>query len=183
MLTKNEERIINKLESDIRVGSLKPFHTLNFIGMKPDAVFCDIGAGSGLFVDAALKLTTGNIFAVDISDDMRSILEKRFADENVKILKDTSTIEDNSCDLILLSTVMHELDDVQAMNSEVFRIMAPGGRVVIIEFFGDRTDFGPPLEERLSKIKLKDIMSAGGFTFESGFDLNEYLYCQVYYDK
>lgn len=183
MLTENEKKIIDRLESSVRVGSLKPFYTLNFIGMSQNAVFCDIGAGSGLFVDAALKITKDNIFAVDISEDMRSILQKRFSDENVEILENTDAIESSSCDFIMLSTVMHELDDIQGMNKEILRIMAPGGKVAIIEFCGDRTDFGPPLEERIGKTKLKDLMSAGGFTFVSEFDLNEYLYCQIYYGK
>lgn len=174
-------KLIEKFESPQRVAELAPANTMAKIGIKPGETFCDLGAGTGIFIKEALKLKLSEIFAVDISEGMRQILTERFEGAGVKVLDDINRVPQDSCDLVLLSTVFHELDDRRAMLDEINRIIKCDGRVAIIEFRPTKIRIaGPPLDQRISEKQLVEIMRYGKLNKISAFSLSENLFCHIY---
>lgn len=72
----------HKLENPQRIKELNPLETLKILNLKDGNSFCDIGAGTGIFTFAASKLTTSNIYAVDISTAMLEILNMKKGEQN-----------------------------------------------------------------------------------------------------
>mgnify|MGYP001280997301 FL=1 len=70
----------NKLKNPARVNELAPAETLKKSGLGDNDVFCDIGAGVGVFTIPAAMITRNKVYALDINDEslevVRSITEK-----------------------------------------------------------------------------------------------------------
>ena len=95
----------HKLEREERVSELNPMDTLSKIGMQTNDVFCDIGAGTGIFSFAASQMTANQVYAVDISNEMLHILQqkkKKQCIKNVIIENSVANVPSSSCDLALL---------------------------------------------------------------------------------
>lgn len=173
---------IEKFESKIRLKELNPYETLFDIGLKEDHVFCDIGAGTGIFSFAASGITSNTIFAVEISDEMIKLLMKRKKEGNVKQLKiligdnGLLSIASDSVDRVLLSTVFHELEKPVEMLKEIKRIIKDDGILAIIEFHKKETPMGPPVNHRISKRDLEKICSNNNFEKIKTINLGENLY-------
>ena len=108
---------IEKFESKERLIELNPYETLKKLGLKEDCVFCDIGAGTGIFTFAASGITHKKIYATEISNEMIELLYKRKKEgkvhqlEIIQMKDENIPLQQSSVDLILLSTVFHELEE------------------------------------------------------------------------
>lgn len=177
---------IEKFESKRRLQELNPYETLLKIGLEKDHVFCDIGAGTGIFSFAASGITTNKIYAIEISDEMIELLIKRKEEGKVnqlEILKgnqDSLPIEANSVDRVLLSTVFHELEAPENILKEIKKIMKNDSLLAIIEFHKKETPMGPPVNHRISKTDLIKICSENNFEKIKTIDLGENFYLSIF---
>lgn len=177
------ENLRRKLEEPQRVVELNPPDTLRRIGIKENDVFCDVGAGTGIFTFAAALITANTIYAVDISPGMRQIIHAetlRRKAANVVPLAGIDEVPAASCHLVLLSTVLHEVADKMEMIGEVKRLLAPHGQLAIIEFHKRLTPTGPPQEIRLDSVELSETMRCQGFHLVNQFTLGDNMYCLVF---
>lgn len=175
--------MINKLENPNRLAELNPKDTLKRIGLKDGDVFCDIGAGTGIFTFAAAEITKSNVYAVEISGEMLALLQSRVKElnsEKIITVSDIKMIPESSCKIVLLCTVLHELPEVPDMINEVKRILAKGGFLSIIEFHKRSTPMGPPLEHRLDSVQLAETLNKYGLHQKHQFTLGENFYCSVF---
>jgi ubiquinone/menaquinone biosynthesis C-methylase UbiE len=155
--------MMNKQENPKRVEELSPPETLGRIGLKEDGAFCDIGAGTGIFTFAAAKRTKSDVYAVEIDDAMLQILQAKKLEKkagNVRVKKNIREVPSNACDVALLCTVLHELEDPEGMMSEIKRILLPGGTLAVIEFHKRRTPLGPPEARRISPDRTRKSCAA-----------------------
>lgn len=172
--------MLNKLENPERVTELNPKETLIKIGLSGHDVFCDLGAGTGVFTYAAAEITADTIYAVEISGAMREILHLKNNDQNVSIEDSVQKVPTGSCDVVLLCTVLHELNDIPAMLQEIKRIMKHSGVLAIIEFHKEVTPMGPPVERRISESETVETLSLNEFVKIKGFKLGNNFYCVVF---
>jgi len=177
---------MKKFESKARLKELNPYETLLKIGLQKDHVFCDIGAGTGIFSFAASGITSNKIYAIEISDEMIELLIKRKEEgkvEQLEILKgeqDSLPIERNSVDRVLLSTVFHELESPEKILKEIKKIMKNDGLLAIIEFHKKETPMGPPVNHRISRIDLKKICIDNNFMNVKTINLGENFYLSIF---
>ncbi|MDY0235973.1 MAG: methyltransferase domain-containing protein [Gudongella sp.] len=154
---------INKFENKERLEELRPVETLKRAGFKDGMVLCDIGAGTGVFSIPATQISTSDIYALEKSDSMIEILETKIVDNGLKNLKvkkvdsDILPMEDNICDLVIMITVLHHIDNKELMMDEIKRILKKSGRLMVIEFHKNGTQSGPPAEMRISQEELEDF--------------------------
>lgn len=163
---------IHRLEDPERLSWLPPEETLQALGVQPGWAVADIGAGTGYF---ALPLARacgphGRVFAVDFQKEMLDYLKVKLAvaeaPANVTAClgsAEATGLDDNSCDLVFLANVWHELDSVSDVLAEMRRILRPVGRVAVLDW---RTDVerppGPPLEHRVAVQTLeRDLQDTG----------------------
>lgn len=176
----------DKLESPARIADLDPAGTLERIGLGPHATVCDIGAGSGLFSFATSSCTTGPVYAVDTDAGVLEQLSdkaRQTGAENVVALPVDGLpypLEDGSIDLTLLVAVLHEIAEKDALFAEVNRILAPSGRVAVVEFREGSTPMGPPSSRRLNPSEVDRLLAVRNFERVDAFDVGENFYCRVY---
>ena len=99
---------------------------------------------------------------------------------DIRKVEEGLPLDDNSCDLILMVTVFHELDDKDGMLQEIRRTLKTNGRLAIIEFHGYETPMGPPVPHRIAKEAVQEHAEANDFHLVESFDMGANFYCQIY---
>jgi len=171
---------MHKLETPARLAELAPPETLARLGLSDGMTFADIGAGTGIFTTAAAAITRAQIFAVDPSAGMRTILEEKKNElglQQVEILSDVSELPKQSVNLALLCTVLHEIKDQEAFLKQIASGLKPGGKLAVIEFHKQPTPYGPPPEIRISPEDVLRLSASAGFVESERFSLAESYYC------
>jgi ubiquinone/menaquinone biosynthesis C-methylase UbiE len=175
-----------KYENLIRLAELNPSVTLEKIGLRDNHTVCDIGAGSGIFTLPAAKISNNKVYALEINDEMLSIIgDKAKADgssniELVKVKGEIFDLADDTIDIFLMVTVLHEIKDRATLMAEVKRIINKNGRLAIIEFHKRETPMGPTINHRIGKEETIDIVISAGFMEIDSFDLGDNFYCLVF---
>ena len=175
-----------KLENPSRLDELKPTETLKRIGLGESHTLVDIGAGSGIFTLPAARITKNKVYALEINEEMLSIIDEKAKSEgaiNIELIKvqgDKFTLEDQAADIVLLVTVLHEIQNKTALLKEVKRILKGNGKVVIIEFHKSNTPMGPPIANRIAKQEVICELQESGFLVHEEFDLGDNFYCLVF---
>jgi ubiquinone/menaquinone biosynthesis C-methylase UbiE len=180
---------INRLENDARVMELNPTNTLIRAGFRAGMTLCDIGAGTGLFSFAAAEISQNDIYALEISEQMIELLAQRMVERNVKnlIIKKVDSgrlpLDDNCCDMAIMVTVLHEVDNKESMLQEVKRILRHSGKLVIIEFHNRKTPMGPPVELRLAPKYVEEVCNKNGLQTLCRNSLGENLYIDIFENR
>lgn len=175
-----------KLENPARVVELSPTDTLKRAGISDGEAVCDIGAGSGLFATAAAGLTHAPVYAVDTDTDILARLAEKGRAEGLSNLHTMPVsgfsypLEENSVDLILLVTLLHEIDRKDLLFAEIGRILKPFGRIFIVEFRKEPTPMGPPVTHRCGAGETEAICAGYGYRKAQEFMVGESFYGQVY---
>ena len=146
---------------------------LKNLAVKPGMVIADIGAGSG-FHSALLSKMVGNgkVFAVDVEPEMIAYLHARIKRENLsRIVPVLSTeknvpLPENAIDLILLVDVYHEFSYPYEMALSMFRVLKPGGKLVLVEFRAEDPTVPIKTIHKLSEAQATKELKIAGFTFE-----------------
>jgi ubiquinone/menaquinone biosynthesis C-methylase UbiE len=130
------------LEREGRDQEEKPEVVLAAMELKPGMRVAEIGAGTGYFSRRIGKEIgpEGKVYAVDIEPRMLELLKKYAAEVGVANIVTVTGEESDpklapgSVDRILLVDVYHEFQDPQPMLRHIARALAPGGRVILVEY-------------------------------------------------
>jgi precorrin-6B methylase 2 len=136
---------------------------IDSLKLTPGMVVADIGAGSGVI---SLKLAekvgpTGTVLAVDIQDEMLSVLSKRLKQmkiTNVKPVRGTvksPNLKAASVDLALMVDVYHEFNYPYEMLREIAKALKPGGRVVFVEYRKEDPNVPIKLVHKMTEAQVK----------------------------
>lgn len=128
-----------------REARLRPAVLVEHLGLRPDAVVADIGAGPGLLtLPLARAVPQGRVIATDINPVYLRVLERRAQAaglrqvETRRVTPDASGLDPGSVDLALLCQVDHVLRDRVGYLRQLVRALRPGGRIVIIHHTAHR---------------------------------------------
>lgn len=147
------------------------------LALKTAMDIADIGAGTGfyslLFAQQVGK--SGNVFAVDVTDDFVANIKRRAADNNLHniqaILSDQkdTRLESASIDMAFVCNTYHHFEYPQAMLASIHRALRPGGTLVIIDY---RKQAGISSSWVMSHVRhdkqsVIDEIEQGGFKFQS----------------
>jgi ArsR family transcriptional regulator len=138
--------------------------------LDEDWVVGDLGCGNGPLAEL-LAPFVGQVIAVDGSEAMLEAAQRRLVGfDNVDLrLGDLEAlpIEDRLLDAATLLLVLHHLPDPGQVIREVARVLAPGGRLLIVDTLPhDRQEFRTELGHvwmGFSEAQIARHLSAGGF--------------------
>ncbi len=111
--------------------------------LKPFApkIILDIATGTGDFAIESSRLKPAKIFGVDISEGMLEVGRKKIKAKKLNDVIDMQlgdsenlAFEDNFFDAVTVAFGVRNYENLKLGLSEMFRVMKPGGHVVIIEF-------------------------------------------------
>ncbi|MEI7452367.1 MAG: class I SAM-dependent methyltransferase [Candidatus Falkowbacteria bacterium] len=178
MITKNSllniEMILNQLE-------------------KHDGMsVADFGCGNfGFFVFPLARLIgeNGKLYAVDIFKSALDEIKRKARLENLPQVETIwgnlekvggVKIPDNELDAALLVNTLYQAGKSMEMLKETARTLKKGGTFVIVDWTQEPAPFGPPIDSRIKKDKLKLALTKIGFDFKTEFNPGDYHYGLVF---
>lgn len=179
---KFNEKKIDKLNNPDRLNILNVSEVCKFFGLDEVRVMVEIGAGTGLFAEAFLYSIPESIcYGLDISLAMLDWMsEHRVPRLNGRLevgLMEESKIplEDDFADLIFMITVHHELEEPVALLKDAYRVLKPGGKIMIADW---RQDARPNDRDHFYEIEeIKLHLQDAGFQEIREFTDSEKLNC------
>lgn len=156
----------DKLDNPKRRKALPPRETLLQLGLLASDTVADIGCGTGYFTIPALDIVDGDVYAIDISDQMLESVKAKVSSDRLKLVKSNPrslVIADESSSFAILSMVLHEVDDPGAFLREINRILKKEGRLAIIEWKKVEMNMGPRTSHRMD---TADIVNYAKENFE-----------------
>ncbi|MFT7678797.1 MAG: SAM-dependent methyltransferase [Planctomycetota bacterium] len=148
------------------------------LGLAEGLVVGDLGCGNGYLSERLSPLVgpSGKVLAADLQPQMLELLGKRMAEariENVQPVLSTPFdpgYEAESCDLIVMVDVYHELDRPETVLAALRRALRPGGRLALVEFRAEDPAVPIKREHKMSKAQVLLELAYNGFRLESEFD-------------
>ena len=160
----------------------KPHQVIQALGLRPDAVIADIGAGTGYFaVRFANMVPAGKVYAVDVEADMvRYLAERAKKEKRPNLIAVKGAAGDprlpEKADLVVLVDVYHHIEQRERYFRALAASLKPGGRVAVIDFRMDSPS-GPPKSARVAPERVKAELAAAGYALseEHGFLPRQYF--------
>jgi ubiquinone/menaquinone biosynthesis C-methylase UbiE len=151
---------------------------LEALEVQPGWTVTDFGCGNGYYT---LKLAQqvgpeGRVFGVDIQQEMLDMLEQRAEEAGVKNIEPILgaaldvALPADSCDLVLLADVYHEMSHPVPMLAVIRRSLKPGGRVALLEFRAEDPKVPIKRLHKMSRQQILSEMHANGFVAAGSFE-------------
>lgn len=168
-------------------GFAHPPRNVRAFGIQPGMTIADFGSGSGAYVLAMAELlgNAGEVYAVDIQ---RDLLRKTHNEAHkkgftcVRILWGDleqpagSKLLDKSCDLVLISNLLFQMDGKARLLEEAARVLKPDGRLILIDWQDSFNGMGPIDEHVVTKEMALQLVKDAGFGLDKEFDAGTHHY-------
>jgi ubiquinone/menaquinone biosynthesis C-methylase UbiE len=179
---------IQKLDTPWRRTVLPPKETLLALGLNQDGNLADIGCGVGYFTLPAAEIIgkDNTVYAIDPAPEMLEETRRRVAESGIRnvrpILSEPTDfkIEQESVLFALLANVFHEIPEKGPFIQQVWNVLQPGGKLMLIEWNGEMREFGPPENHRLSETECDRLLTSGGFAVQQSIEIGGMFYGKVY---
>lgn len=151
----------------------KPDEVVKRVVTRDDLTLVDLGAGTGYFsVRFARALPRGRVIAVDVEPTLLAHVAGRAAHEGLANLDTSLAPMDGPgdrvagdlagrVDVVFVCDTYHHIGERTAYFAKVAAALAPGGRVVIVDFRLE-AERGPPPEHRLGPDVVVNELAAAG---------------------
>lgn len=181
---KFDPKNMHKLIDPARLTLLNLPSITDRLALPEHAVLVDVGAGSGLFAGAFLDLLPGSTcFCLDIRQDLVDwITLNRIPEygDRLKALQcgeSTLPLENSTANLIFMITLHHELEDPAAMLAECFRVMKPGGKLLVADWRQGSRPGCPHQDRFLTREDIRKDLEVAGFESIEDQEASESLNC------
>ena len=108
---------------------------------RPQGTLLDIGCGPGYLAAAiARRYPALKLIGLDISPDMLKLAARHLPMDKVKLLLGDAAalpLDDASMDFIVSSASLHHWENAPASFREIYRLLRPGGRFLIMDIRRD----------------------------------------------
>lgn len=140
----------------------------------------DLGCGAGVI---ALPLSLeigpeGRVYAVDTNQELLDRIKAKVPPEWLVTLNrdaaDTG-LDAGVADVCFMVLFLHEVEPVGVIR-EAFRLLKPGGKIVLLEWKKEWDSPHPPVNERISREEMELLLTGEGFGFVDYEDWTENQY-------
>jgi ubiquinone/menaquinone biosynthesis C-methylase UbiE len=163
------------LERPERDAYQQPERVMEALAFRPGERVADIGAGSGYFTRRISRAVGpgGVVWAIDIRPEILAVLHERARREglaNIRLQQvepDDPQLPAGRVDTVVMVDTLHYVKDRSAYARKLRASLAPGGRVVVIDFLPKppaERPWGPPPEQHLSREEVDAAMAEAGLT-------------------
>ena len=163
-----------------------PKQVLSQVGLRADMAAADFGCGSGGWViPLASMLEDGIVYAVDIQENPLSALQGRAKMQGLSNIRTVlgnveskiTAIQDESCDFVLISDLLFQVDEHDSIFAEAARVLKPKGIVLIVEWNVD-SPLGPK-QDKMSPEQTFQIAQRFHFKKIKEFKAGDYHFAML----
>ena len=156
----------------------EPRKLMNSLQLKPKQQVCDFGCGNGYYT---LQLAQqvgprGKVFAVDIQQEMLTLLEQRARPRGLHNIEPIlATLRDpklpqRRLDLVLMVDVYHELSEPSLILQAIHASLNETGRIAIVEFREEDPEVPIRPLHKMSQAQVMKEIGANRFKLVGQFD-------------
>ena len=175
-----------------RLKFLDPEQLLFKSGLARGQIVADLGAGNGHYAMAAAKIVgnNGQVFVIDIMEDSLGMVssEARLKGlRNVKTIRSdlelpnaTGSLPAGQIDLVIYANVLHQVKNRERLFEDAFRLLATGGKVLVVEWNNKPGPIGPPSASRITEGEIMGLAKGSSLAFESKIETDKYHYGLIF---
>ncbi len=161
----------DRLENPQRLVELPPSNVVALLELRGDETVVDYGAGTGLYtVPIAQALPNGRVLAVEEHAALLEYLDEKIAAAGlpparvVKVQTGTNRVPlpDGEAERVFLLNVLHHIWDEPAALGEIVRLLAPGGRLIVVDYAQMDRPVGPSNDHVLSLDEARAAVAGMG---------------------
>jgi SAM-dependent methyltransferase len=163
---------IGWLERTEREKEEAPSKAIALLGLAPDTVIADIGAGSGYYTFRLAEiLLQGRVVAVDIQQEMLDYLKEEAARREItNVLPHLGAVDDikmeaSTLDAVLMVDAYHEFSHPVEMLQSIRKALKPGGKIYLLEYRAEDPNVPIKALHKMSKDQAIKEFEALGFEF------------------
>ena len=157
-----------------------------------EVVLLDAACGAGRYaVEIARQApTVAKLYAFDLWEEGITRLKLKAGSLGLETIEAavcdvsrTIPLEDDSVDICLMATVLHDLiavDSHRGALQEINRVLKPDGRLAVVEFKKVPGPPGPPQKVRLSPQDLQQVLAPIGFHPLNTVELGTSTYLSIF---
>ncbi len=164
-----------------------PLQNVQHFALEEGMMVADLGSGAGHYVLAMANMvgSAGRVYAVDVQKDLLENIKNEAARrgyDNVEVVwgdierKGGTKLTDSLLDLALISNTIFQIEDKPSLLSEAYRVLKPGGTLVVIDWSGSFGGMGPIATEVVSKEQVVDLGLQAGFSIKEEFAAGAHHY-------
>src|SRR5699024_3547102 len=141
----DERQRLGKDDSERR-NLLPQAYILSLLNIHGNDTILDVGSEAGYFTLPLARRTTNTVFTVAIERETLECIQKQSYEndiQNITPLQDSITqlsLETNSIDRSLISMALHKVETLKEAFDEMYRVLKPGGRLVVIDWIPEPSD-------------------------------------------
>ena len=167
-------------------GFLNPQEVLNQLKLEGQMIAADFGSGSGGWaIPLAKRLKFGKVYAIDILEEPLSALKSKGEIQRVYNIETIrSSIEkglklpDLSCDLVLVTNLLFQVEDKKRVLTEAKRVLKKGGEILVVDWLPQAPQ--GPKEGRISVEKVKEMAKDLSLKLEKEFQAGVFHYGLIF---
>ncbi len=163
-------------------------------GIAPGAVVADFSAGLGHYTleVASLVGNHGEVFAIDIRDDLLKLLAKEAKEKKLKNIHfisgniskvGGSGIKDNSIDLVIIANTFFTIKNKAHTTEEIKRVLKDKGRILFIEWSDSFAGIGPHRDHVFPKQKALAFFQSHNFALVREIEAGDHHYGFIFRKK
>lgn len=162
---------IARLDDPARLDDLRPGVMWRALGEPDPSVIVEIGAGTGLMSEQFARLAPrAVVYAADTEQTMLDWISRVReslvgAGRIVPILASETSVPlaDGVADVVAMVNLHHELDDPAATYADAARLLAPGARLLVVDWAKRESPHGPPVPVRAEPAAIVTLVAQAGF--------------------
>lgn len=174
---------------------LDPEQVLENLEITDGMRVADLGCGRlGYFVLPLANLVgpKGTVFAVDIIKEILKSVETRAKLSGILNVKTVwsdiekvgaTAIASESLDIVLISNLLFQVKEHENVIKEASRLLKSGGQLLVIDWKGIHTPFGPIKEMRIKKDDVKKWAKNNNLSLINDFEAGEYHWGLIFKKK
>lgn len=159
-----------RMDSPARRKLLPQDKILPLLTIEDKNTILDIGAGAGYFTFPLAEQTEGCVYALDIDQKMLDYIAKKASEENIKnvtLLRaklESMPFNDQEIHHVLACMVLHEVKPLENALKEIYRVLKPGGRFVVVDWIPEPND---RRANRIDSGTMQRVSEQVGFDFDT----------------
>jgi ubiquinone/menaquinone biosynthesis C-methylase UbiE len=169
------------------MGFSDPKRSIEQFILSPGMVVADFGAGAGyIAVEAAEQVgKAGRVYVIDIQQELLTKATHLAQEHHLETLifvhgdleaPNGSTLPSESVDAVIISNILFQVENKEALLREAYRILRAGGRVLVVDWRESFGGMGPQTEYVLFETDARALVTQTGFTLMSDIDAGAYHY-------